>query len=83
MEEIDKKLTKGNGEPHKLTKLYKKYKKFTNIMKKLGSFMKIWTKKVLMGIIPSLTLYKAKNSHSPSVYQERGCFRFCIDMYYF
>ena len=29
MEEIDKKLTKGNGEPHKLTKLYKKYKKFT------------------------------------------------------
>ena len=33
--------------------------------------------------IPSLTLYKAKNSHSPSVYQGRGCFRFCIDMYYF
>ena len=54
MEEIDKKLTKGNGEPHKLTKLYKKYKKFTNIMKKLGSFMKIWTKKVLMGIINSV-----------------------------
>ena len=35
------------------------------------------------GKIPSLTFYKAKNSHSPSVYQGRGCFRFCIDMYYF
>ena len=34
--------------------LYKKYKKFTNIMKKLGSFMKFWTKKVLMGIINSV-----------------------------
>lgn len=31
--------------------------------------------------IPSLTLYKAKNSHNPNVYQGRGCF--CIDMYYF
>ena len=34
-------------------------------------------------IFPSLTLYKAQNSHSPSVYQGRGCFLFCIDMYYF
>ncbi len=33
--------------------------------------------------IPSLTLYKAKNSHNPNVYQGRGCFCFCIDMYYF
>ena len=33
--------------------------------------------------IPSLTLYKAKNSHNPSVYQGCGCFRFCINMYYF
>ena len=54
VEKIDKKLTKGNRESHKLTKLYKKYKKFTNIMKKLGSFMKFWTKKVLMGIINSV-----------------------------
>ena len=54
VEKIDKKLTRGNRESHKLTKLYKKYKKFTNIMKKLGSFMKFWTKKVLMGIINSV-----------------------------
>ena len=33
--------------------------------------------------IPSLTLNKAKNSHNPKVYQGRGCFCFCIDMYYF
>ena len=54
VEKIDKKLTKGNRESHKLTKLYKKYKKFKNIMNKLGSFMKFWTKKVLMGIINSV-----------------------------
>ena len=54
VEKIDKKLTKGNRESHKLTKLYKKYKKLTNIMEKPGSFMKFWTKKVLMGIIYSV-----------------------------
>lgn len=34
-------------------------------------------------IIPSLTLCRTKNSHNPSIYQGCGCFRFCIDMYYF
>lgn len=34
-------------------------------------------------IIPSLTLYRAKNSHSPSVYQGCGCFGFCIDIVLF
>ena len=29
---------------------------------------------------PSLTLYKAKNSHNPSVYLWCGCFGFCIDI---
>ena len=34
-------------------------------------------------IFPSLTLYKAKNSHNPSVYQGCGCFDFCIDIVLF
>ena len=33
--------------------------------------------------IPSLTLYKAKNSHNPSVYLWCGCFGFCIDIVLF
>ena len=33
--------------------------------------------------IPSLTLYKAKNSHNPSVYLWCGCFDFCIDIVLF
>lgn len=33
--------------------------------------------------IPSLTLYRANNSHDPSIYQGCGCSCFCIDMYYF
>ena len=34
-------------------------------------------------IVPSLTLYRVKNSHNPSVYQGCGCCFVCIDRYYF
>ena len=33
--------------------------------------------------IPSLTLYRAKNSHNPSIYQGYGCFLFRIDIVLF
>ena len=33
--------------------------------------------------IPSLTLYRAKNSHAPSVYLWYGCFGFCTDIVLF
>ena len=32
-----------------------------------------WNCVSIYGMIPSLTLYKAKNSHNPSVYQGCGC----------
>ena len=83
VEKIDKKLTKGNRESHKLTKLYKKYKKFTNIMKKLGSFMKFWTKKVLMGIINSVyaIMYdtRVKKEKMDAAYEEMGDWNIAAD----